>query len=198
MRFMFKLACVMTCAVLMVGATFAMSWSSPKMLMGDSYIVKGVEDDNFGTEEILWVSSEDGEPEMESWISFDTVKLIDALDIESSDEVASATLKIYVKDVETPGEVELHFYEAGFFEETIAWDDDKPEYDEEVDAVIEVEEEDWYEFDATKIVKKAIDECSHCPFSAVLVAKGDASVGFASKEDSDENVPVLKVITSDE
>jgi hypothetical protein len=93
--------------------------------------------------------------------------------------------------------VELHFYNEGFFEDDIVWDG-KPDYDEEVDGVIEVDGVGWYEFDATETVKKAIEECPDCPFSAVLVAKGDAFVGFASKEDSDKNVPVLKVTTSDE
>jgi len=180
-----------------MGATFATSWSSEKMLIGDSYIDKDAEDDNFGTEEILWVSSEEDEPVMESWLYFDTNLMKEALGIESSDDVASATLKIYAKEVEAEGEVELHFYNEGFFEDDIVWDG-KPDYDEEVDGVIDVSEEGWYEFDATETVKKAIEECPECPFSAVLVAKGDASVGFASKEDSDENVPVLKVITSDE
>jgi len=197
LKYMSKLACALACAVLMVGATFAMGWSSEKILIGDSYIDKGAEEDNFGTEEILWVSSEEDDPVMEAWLYFDTVKLIDALKIESPDDVVSATLKVYAGDVETAGEVELHFYNEGFFEDSIVWDG-KPDYDEEVDGVIEVDEEGWYEFDATNTVKKAIEECTHCPFSAVLVAKGDASVGFASKEDADGNVPMLKVTTIDE
>lgn len=196
MKYTFKLGCALACAVLLVGATFAISWSSEKMLIGDSYIDKGAEDDNFGTEEILWVSSEEDEPVMESWLYFDTNIMKEALGIESSDDVASATLKIYAKEVEAEGEVELHFYNEGFFEDDIVWDG-KPDYDEEVDGVKEVDEEGWYEFDATNVVKKAIEECPDCPFSVVLVAEGDASVGFASKEDADGNMPVLKVTTSD-
>lgn len=197
MKYMSKLGCALACAVLLVGATFAMSWSSEKMLMGDSYIDKGAEEDNFGTEEILWVSSEEDEPVMESWLYFDTILMKEALGIESSDEVASATLKIYARNIDAAGEVELHFYNEGFFEDTIVWEG-KPDYDEEVDDVIEIDEEGWYEFDATETVKKAIEECPNCPFSVVLVAKGDASIGFASKEDSDGNVPVLKVTTIEE
>ena len=196
MKYTFKLGCALACAVLLVGATFAISWSSEKMLIGDSYIDKGAEDDNFGTEEILWVSSEEDEPVMESWLYFDTNIMKEAPGIESSDDVASATLKIYAKEVEAEGEVELHFYNEGFFEDDIVWDG-KPDYDEEVDGVKEVDEEGWYEFDATNTVKKAIEECPDCPFSVVLVAEGDASVGFASKEDADGNMPVLKVTTSD-
>lgn len=197
MKYTFKLGCALACAVLMVGATFAMSWSSEKMLIGDSYIDKGAEEENFGTDETLWVSSEEDEPVMESWLYFDTILMKEALGIESSDEVNSATLKIYARNIDAAGEVELHFYNEGFFEDTIVWEG-KPDYDEEVDDVKEVDEEDWYEFDATETVKKAIEECPNCPFSVVLVAKGDASIGFASKEDADENVPVLKVITVEE
>jgi hypothetical protein len=197
LKYTFKLGCALACAVLLVGATFAMSWSSPKMLIGDSYIDKGAEEDNFGTDETLWVSSEEDEPVMESWLYFDTILMKENLGIESSDEVDSATLKIYARNIDAAGEVELHFYNEGFFEDTIVWEG-KPDYDEEVDDVKEVDEEGWYEFDATETVKKAIDECPDCPFSAVLMAKGDASVGFASKEDADGNVPLLTVTTIEE
>jgi len=47
-------------------------------------------------------------------------------------------------------------------------------------------------------VKKAIEACPDCPFSVALVAEGDASIGFASKEASDGNVPELTVDTGDE
>ena len=197
LKYMSKSVCFLACAVLMVGATFAMSWSSDKMLIGDSYIDESAEEGNFGTEETLWVSSEEDEPVMESWLYFDTILMKENLGIESSDEVDSAILKIYAKNVDAPGEVELHFYNEGFFEDTIVWEG-KPDYDEEADDVKEVDEEGWYEFDATETVKKAIDECTTCPFSMVLVAKGDASVGFASKEDSEGNGPLLTVSTSDE
>lgn len=197
MRYSFKLGCAMACAVLMLGAAIAMSWSSEDVLIGDSYIDQSAEDENFGAEEILWVSSEDDEPVKESWLYFETDDIRDALGIESADEVVSATLKIYAKDVEAEGEVEVHFYNEGFFEDDIVWEG-KPDYDEEADDVIEVSEEGWCEFDATETVKKAIEECTTCPFSMVLVARGDTSVGFASKEDSDENVPLLTVDTGDE
>jgi hypothetical protein len=194
LRYKFKSAFCMACALLLLGTAFAMTWSSPKMLTGDSYIAKGFEDENFGTEEILWASSEEDEPQMEAWLSFDTILMIESLKIKSLDDIYSATLRVYAKEVEIPGEVELHFYNSGFFEETVVWDG-KPDYDGDVEASIDVDDEGWYEIDATSLIKKAIAECKDCPFSAVLVAKGDASVGFASKEDSEGNVPVLKVTT---
>ncbi|HPJ30066.1 MAG TPA: DNRLRE domain-containing protein [Methanothrix sp.] len=197
LRYAIKMGCTLACAVLMVGATFAAVWSSEEVLKGDSYIDAGAEDDNFGTEEILWVSSEDDEPVKESWLYFDTNEIKEALGIESADDVVSATLKIYAQEVEAEGEVEIHFYNEGFYEETIVWEG-KPDYDEEDDANIDVSEEGWCEVDVTDIVKKAIEECPDCPFSMVLVADDDASVGFASKEDSDGNVPELTVETGDE
>ena len=197
LRYAIKFGSALACAVLMLGAAIAMSWSSEDVLIGDSYIDQTAEDENFGAEEILWVSSEDDEPVQESWLYFETDDIREALGIESADEVESATLKIYAKDVEANGEVEVHFYNEGFFEDDIVWEG-KPDYDEEVDDVIEVSEEGWCEIDATETMKKAIEECTTCPFSMVLVARGDASVGFASKEDSDENVPLLTVSTIDE
>jgi len=194
LSYKFKSAFCMACALLLVGTAFAMTWSSEKILVGDSYIDKGAEDMNFGSEEILWVSSEEDEPLRESWLVFDTFSMIDAIKIKSSDEVGSATLRVYANEVENPGEVELHFYNQGPLEDSIEWDG-KPDYDGDVEASIDVDDEGWYEIDATSLVKKAIAECKDCPFSAVLVAKGDASVGFASKEDSEGNVPVLKVTT---
>ena len=191
-----KIACCLASALLLVGAASAMTWTSPKgFLTDDAYIEKGLPEENFGTEEILWASSIGGEPQREAWLAFLTRTMMNALNIKSADEVSSATLRIYAKEVEAPGEVELHFYSEGFYEDTVVWDG-KPDYDEEVDAVISVEEEGWYDLDATSFVKKAIEDCKDCPFSAVLVAKGDASVGFASKEDSGGNVPVLKVTTT--
>lgn len=199
MRYPLKLGLALACALLMVGAAAAASWTYPDQRIGDTYVDKEAEDETFGTEEILWVSSIDGDPIRESWITFETNLIKEALGIESPDEIASATLKIYVVEVETPGDVELHFYDMGFFEEDedLTWTY-KPQYDDEVDGVEEIDGFGWYEFDATSIVKKAIEACPDCPFSVALVAEGDASIGFASKEASDGNVPELTVDTGDE
>lgn len=195
LKYKFRSAFCMACALLLVGAAFAMTWTSPKgFLTDDTYIDKSLPDENFGTEEILWVTSEGGDPQREAWISFNTVVMIESLKIKSLEEVSSATIRVYATEVENPGEMELHFYSSGFFEETVVWDG-KPDYDVDVEGVIDVDEEGWYEIDATSLIKKAILECKDCPFSAVLVAKGDASVGFASKEDPEGNGPVLKVTT---
>jgi len=189
LRSIFRLTCALACAVLLVGVALAGTFT-PKLL-GDSYIDADAEDDNFGTEDILWVSSEDDEPTMVTYISFEQI-----VGKYSPDEVESATLNVYAKEVENPGEVELHFYYEGFFEDTLSWSDELG-YDEEADGVIDVEEEGWYGFDATEIVKKSIVECETCPFSLVLVAKGDASVGFSSNDDADENFPEMKITTID-
>ena len=193
LKYKFRSAFCMACALLLVGTAFAMTWTSPKgFLTDDAYIDKSLPDENFGTEEILWVTSEGGDPQREAWLSFLTPDMISALNIKSIDEIASATLRVYAKEVESPGEVEIHFYSSGFFEDTVVWDG-KPDYDGQVEDFIEISEEGWYEIDATSLVKKAVLECKDCPFSAVLVAKGDASVVFASKEDPEGNGPTLKV-----
>ncbi|MDF0590356.1 CBM96 family carbohydrate-binding protein [Candidatus Methanocrinis natronophilus] len=193
MKYKFRSAFCMACALLLVGAAFAMTWTSPKgFLTDDAYIDKSLPDENFGTEEILWVTSEGGDPQREAWLSFLTPDMISALNIKSIDEIASATLRVYAKEVESPGEVKLHFYNEWFPEDIMVWEHGL-EYDPEIDGVVDISDEGWYEIDATSLVKKAVLECKDCPFSAVLVAKGDASVGFASKEDPEGNGPVLKV-----
>ncbi len=190
LRSIFRLTCTLACAVLLIGAALAGTFT-PKLL-GDSYVDADAEDDNFGAEETLWVSSDEGEPVMVAYISFEQI-----VGTYSSDDIESATLRVYAKDVESPGEVELHFYYEGFYEDTVTWSDELG-YEEEADGVIEVDEEEvWYDFDATEIVKKSILECESCPFSLVLVSADDATVGFASSDDSDENVPELKITTID-
>ncbi|MGC9514520.1 MAG: DUF7594 domain-containing protein [Methanocrinis sp.] len=190
MRSIFRLTCTLACAVLLIGAALAGTFA-PKLL-GDSYVDADAEDDNFGAEETLWVSSDDGEPVMVAYISFEQI-----VGSYSPDDIESATLRVYAKDVESPGEVELHFYYEGFYEDTVTWSDELG-YEEGADGAIEVDEDEvWYDFDATEIVKKSILECESCPFSLVLVSADDATVGFASSDDPDENVPELKITTID-
>ncbi|WP_428400878.1 DUF7594 domain-containing protein [Methanocrinis sp.] len=190
LRSIFRLTCTLACAVLLIGAALAGTFA-PKLL-GDSYVDADAEDDNFGAEETLWVSSDDGEPVMVAYISFEQI-----VGSYSPDDIESATLRVYAKDVESPGEVELHFYYEGFYEDTVTWSDELG-YEEGADGAIEVDEDEvWYDFDATEIVKKSILECESCPFSLVLVSADDATVGFASSDDPDENVPELKITTID-
>ena len=179
MRSLFAL---LACAALLVGTGSA--GFVPK-LIGDAYVDEGAEDDNFGEEDTLWVSSEDGEPVMVTWLNFMNIGG------KSSGDIESATLEIYVSDVEASGEVSVFFSKEHVFEDTLTWSDEL-EYDDEAVDTLEIDVVGWYTFDATEIVKMAMDQCQSCPFSVVLMADDDATIGFTSKEGSEENKPVLE------
>jgi len=168
---------------MMIGAASAGSFS-PR-LIDDAYVDAEEEDENFGLEDELWVSSEEGEPAMITYLYFLKIGS------KSEDEIESATLSLYATDVDNPGEVSIHFSEEGFSQDTVTWSDEL-EYDETADHTVEISEEGWYDFDATEIVKKAIERCPSCPFSVFIVAEDDASIAFASQEGSEDDKPVLK------
>ena len=52
-------------------------------------------------------------------------------------------------------------------------------------------------FEVTDIVKRAAIECQDCPFAIALVAEGDASIGFASKQGSDDEKAELEITAYD-
>lgn len=187
MKSLHILLCMLLSATLLMGATSAGTFG-PR-LIGDAYVDAENEDDNFGDEDTLWVASEDGAPLKITVLSYGQIGG------KTVDDIESATLEIYVTEVEEAGEVEVHFYDDGFFETTLYWSDEI-EYDEEIDDVISIEKEGWYTFDVTELMKKAVEECQTCPFSIVLVTEDeDTSIGFASRENSDDNAAVLKYAT---
>lgn len=158
---------------------------SPELVV-DTYMDAEEEDETFSDEEILWATSEDGDPVRITFLTFREMAML-------ADQIESGELRMYVAEVDSPGEVTLYFYDMAVLE-TETWAD-LPSYDEEPLATIEIEEEGWAAWDATSLVKKAAEECSEgCPFTAVLVAEGDASIGFASVEGSEEDKAVLEYI----
>ncbi|MHC1631901.1 MAG: CBM96 family carbohydrate-binding protein [Methanotrichaceae archaeon] len=175
---------------LLAGAASAGTFSPH--LIGDTYVDAENEDKNFGSKETLWVTSDDGEPIMVTFLEFNKIG------IKSADDIESAILKMYVTDVEEAGNVSAHFYKEGFFEDTLVWSG-KPDYDEDADDMITIDEEGWCRFDVTELMKKAVaeSECQTCPFSIVLVAEDNVSIGFASQEESDENKATLEFTTVD-
>lgn len=170
--------------VLLAGIAAAATFSPA--LVVDTYMDADDEFETFADAETLWASSEGGEPVRISFLVYsEMVKL--AMEIESGE------LRAYVTDVERPGEVTLHFYDMAVLE-TESWSD-MSRYDEEPLATLDIRETGWATWDATSLVKKAAEECSEgCPFTVVLVAEGDASIGFASMERSDDEKAVLEYI----
>jgi hypothetical protein len=172
----------LACIFLMTSCAGAVKVSPA--LHTDTYIDAENEDQSFGEDNVLWVSSHVGEPVRIAYLSFAGMTKL-------PEQISSANLKIYVKEVERPGKVTLYLYDNAAMN-TITWAD-QPEYDSQVLGSIEIQETGWQSWDATDFVKKAAVECSEgCPFSVVLVADEDASISFASQEGSEEEKAVLQ------
>ena len=153
-------------------------------LLTDTYTDAQNEDQSFGEESVLGVASEKGQPVKIAYLSFAGMTAL-------PQQISSASLMIYVKEVERPGRVSLHLYNQAAMD-IIAWAD-QPEYDEEVLGTLEIQEPGWQTWDAAALVKKAAVECSEgCPFSVVLVAEDDASISFASLEGSEDEIAGLQ------
>lgn len=193
---------ILTCIILIMGA--ASAGFSPR-LTGDTYVVEGDEEESFGIEEELWVASEEGEPVSEIYLSFLGVSG------KSAAEIDSATLEMYATEVDVAGDVGAYFCNSVTFEDTLTWAD-KPLYDEDAADTVSIGEDEeaaegeeasfdeeseedagrWYTWDVTSIVKSAAEECQNCGFTIVLVADGDASIEFATKEGVEDHKAVLK------
>jgi hypothetical protein len=175
---------LLSAALIVLLAGMAAAGTFSPALVGDTYMDAEVEDEPFADEEILWVASEDGAPVRITFLTFREMIML-------SEQIESGELQMYVSEVDSPGEVSLHFYDMAVLE-TETWAD-LPSYDEETLATIEIEEEGWAAWDATSLVKKAATECSEgCPFTVVLVAEGDSSIGFRSMEGSEDEMAVLE------
>jgi hypothetical protein len=147
----------------------------------DTYIDTANADKAFSGEKILWATSSGGTPTKETYLGF--VNSFGTAGTFSPNDVSSATLKVHVADVEKPGKVAAYFLHGATLE-SLTWSD-RPEYDNETTTTFDVSKAGDYTLDATNIVKKAVEACTEgCPFSVVLVADGDTSVGFSSSEDS--------------
>ncbi|OPY53686.1 MAG: hypothetical protein A4E49_01317 [Methanosaeta sp. PtaU1.Bin112] len=172
---------VMACIALLSGSAGAAKISPA--LLTDTYTDAEKEDQSFGEESILWVSSQSGKPVRVAYLSFAGMTTL-------PQQISSASLKMYVKEVERPGKVSLYLYDNAAMD-TITWMD-QPEYGREALGSLDIQETGWQSWDATDFMKKAAEECSEgCPFSLVLVAEGDASISFASLEGSAEEKATL-------
>ncbi|NPV61434.1 MAG: hypothetical protein HPY61_02195 [Methanotrichaceae archaeon] len=157
----------------------------------DTYMDQTDASQSFDEEEVLWATSVSGVPENEVYLSF--INNFGAVGVFSPDSIESATLTIYASDVEIPGEVTAYLaHEATL--PGVGWED-KPEYISDISASVEIAEEGEYAIDITSLIEKAVELCvDGCPYSIVLVADGDASIGFASQESSEEGAS-LQYIT---
>jgi hypothetical protein len=145
----------------------------------DSYVDAEEPEEYFTDSDMLWVTSESGEPIREAYLSMITNNFGSA-GVFNPDQIESATLRLYATEVESPGIINAYFVEGATLEAN--WDD-KPEYQTDISASLEIEGEGEYAMDVTELLKEARASClEDCGYTLVLVASDNASVGFASIE----------------
>lgn len=177
-----KAMIVLACIAMLAGSAGAVK-ISPALQM-DTFTDAENADQSFGEDSVFWAASQGGVPAKIAYLSFAGMTSL-------PQQVKSASLKMYVKEIERPGKVSLYLYDNAAMD-TITWSD-QPEYDTEALESLDIQETGWQTWDATDFMKKAAEECSEgCPFSVVLVAEGDASISFASLEGSAEEKAVLE------
>lgn len=160
----------------------------------DTYIDSANANKSFSDEKVLWATSSDGKPTKETYLGF--VNSFGTAGTFSPNDVASATLKIHVAEVEKPGKVSAYFLHGPTLE-SLTWND-RPEYDNSTRVTFDVSKEGDYTLNATGIVRKAVESCTEgCPFSIVLATDDGASVGFSSSKDSGANKAELTYNTPD-
>jgi hypothetical protein len=133
---------------------------------------------SFGDNDNLWVSSADGSPERETYLSF--INDFTTARVSKPDMIQSATLKFDVSHVERPGKVTAYFVEGPTLD-TLTWND-KPAYESSAAASLNVEQEGEYSMNVTPLIKKAIETCpGECGYSIVLISPDSASVEISKK-----------------
>jgi len=161
----------------------------------ETYVDESNANQTYADSETLWAASENGAPSKIIYLS--VINLFGSQSIFKPDQVKSATLTLDASEVETPGEITAYFLHGETLDTTTWYD--KSDYDSSVSSLpVEIEDAGSYTLDVTDIIKKAVESCSEgCPYSIVLVAEDDASVGFASSEASEGNGPVLEYETNE-
>lgn len=157
----------------------------------DTYVDASLANESFSSHETLWATSEDGQPVRETYLGF--INLFGSEGIFEPEQIKSASLALTATDVERPGKVVAYLVQGATLE-TLTWDD-RPKYESDTSASITVEEEGRYQMDVRSLIQKAVEVCPEgCPYSIVLIAEGNASVGFASSETAD-GAPSLEYTT---
>jgi len=158
----------------------------------ETYVDANYIDQSFSDNETLWASSEDGKSVQEVYLSF--VNLFGSQGIFKPEQIQSATLALDAVQVKEPGEIRAYLVHGATFD-TATWND-KPQYNGDVSASVEISKEGSFTIDVTPLIKKAVEICTEgCPYSIALVAEDGASVGFASSRASSGSRPVLEYVS---
>ncbi len=177
MRYLYLLAGL---AVLFIVTSAEAGSFSPKSM--STYVDASKANDSFSGSNTLWVSSIDGKPAQEAYLSYGGGEFISNI-ASTPDQIKSATLKLHADNVEKPGKVTAYFVDGPTFP-TVSWSD-KPEYDSSISASLTIDKPGEYSVDVTPLIKEAVKKCLDCGFSIALVGDDGTSVEFA-KNDSEK------------
>lgn len=161
----------------------------------NTYVNANKVNQSYGDSDLLWATAENGTPVNETYLSF--VNLFGAQGIFKPEQIKSATLTLDAAKVEKAGKVTAYFFHGATFD-NVNWND-KAEYESNVTSnSVEVEKEGNVTLDVTSIIQKAVETCTEgCPYTIILAAEEDASIGFTSSRASNENKPKLEYVTEE-
>ena len=151
---------------LLLSLTSAEAGSFSPTVDVSTYVDTAKANESFSGSNILWVSSVDGIPAKETYLSF--VNDFVTNSASKPDRIQSATLKLYANNVDKPGKLTAYFVQGPTLE-TTTWTD-KPDFDAATSANLTIEKPGVYFVDVTPIIKKAVEKCLECGYSIVLVA----------------------------
>jgi len=169
LRYIYTILCMITMLGMASAGTFTVVSNV------ETYIDEAQPDVPFADEQTLWATSIGGEPIREVYLGFQPN--FGTVGITSPDLIDQATLTLSVSDIEQSGGIYVYFLHGETLE-TFQWDD-REEYDLVPKAAANVAGKGTISIDATDLVKKAVETCfTGCPFSLIVVAQGDASIGL--------------------
>ena len=186
LRYWFALICV----IALVGAATAGQFKAK--LDVDAYVDRNKADGSFSDGNILWATSSDGTPEKVAYLGF--INTLGSEGIFTPEALKSASLNVYVSEVEKPGKVDVYLLHGATLD-TLTWND-REAYYQNISASIDISKVGGYTIDVTPLMKKAVQICTEgCPYSIVLVAEDSTSAGFGSSEA--KNAATLTYSTQD-
>jgi hypothetical protein len=160
----------------------------------ETYVDANNANQSFADSDLLWAASQDNESTKQVYLS--VINMFGTQGIFNPEQIASATLTLDAAKVDKPGKITAYFLHGATFD-TVNWYD-KTDYNAEVSSSpMDVENVGSYTLDVTSIIKKAVETCTEgCPYTIVLVAEDEATVGFASSGASG-NKPTLEYVTEE-
>jgi hypothetical protein len=176
LRYWFALICI----IALVGAATAGQFNAT--LDVDAYVDKNKADESFSDGNTLWTTSSDGISEKEAYLGF--INTLGSEGIFTPEALKSASLKVYVSEVEKPGKVDAYLLHGATLD-TLTWNDTETYY-QNTRASVDISKAGEYTIDVTPLIRKAVEVCTEgCPYTIVLVAEDSASVGFGSSESNE-------------